>query len=348
MRLLRCLLITLVLLIQSESLSVNAKPKEDSDKQLKNARNRPSRYIKNSVRKADPPAIGRALESSGNIKRADLLTVDNVNEYTGKYICFSMALITTNHNCPPVKYEINFVPTSSRCLPKTQLRVLEPEGFMISSDKPRFQWTGVEEATEYRVQIKVPIDRKINYTAVDNIAEFPKDELPIRTDTINLFTVVAYSETGPIAYGKKAFKVIDQKTNTRIKTLVPILESLGMNREELVKDLDSIYIGKGLRQESIALLNSLISANNRDPELSLLLGDRYYASNSPVKALTQYTRAYALAKSKNSPIFLSITRDRITLLKESKRSDRFRKNSANKEGQALTAKKPSEPFKASC
>ena len=310
----------------------------------------PEESVQNSIRSPEKPIIGRALENHGEIKKADPLREADIADYQGKYICFSKADIVNTPDCPPVENIVRFFPHRFNCFYEPRMFVLDPYWIYTKETRPSFRWTAINEAEKYTIYLKGVVDEFDFYLETNkNYFEFPEDMPSFKYKNLYRITIFAKNgEEDTISSQNHLFNITDEGFVNRIDGLKQTLESLGMPREELIKDLDTIYMRKSLIMETVPLLESLVAAGNRDPEASMLLGDRYFHARFPLKALRQYKKARILAKNEQKPEFIALTEERLALVVYSETLLHLIEGGKTFEGHKITAKDLSEPLRAGC
>lgn len=305
--------------------------------------------ILNSVRDASKQAVGRALEDDGAITRGSLLLKSDLSNYQGKYVCFAEAKVIQGGTCKAVNNRIDLSLRRLRCgAPDAKMRVTDPYGFRIRSNRPRIRWTGIEQATQYTVVINIVAEREHWLETSDSYINLPDDIPSLPEEELIKVSVIAWNENEIITSGEKLFQVAGQDQLESNASILKTLESLGLPRSELVKDLDAIFINQSLLEETLPRLEAFSSSGFRDLETHILLGDRYIQASKYDKALEQYKRTAAIAQSDQNLTFVSWANNRIEALKHSRRLDGLTARSKTRSGKTFTALNGEKALSKSC
>ncbi|MBD2498201.1 hypothetical protein [Nostoc sp. FACHB-280] len=181
------------------------------------------------------------------------------------------------------------------------------------NNRPLISWIAVPGATSYIVQVKshyVNWVKQVNGTSLS----YPPEQEKLHYGSAFKIVVIANKGDSPISADTLVVHLLPEREVTQINQTVQQVASLGLPPDEVLLDLDTIYMSQGLLNKAIETLQGQIEKGSQDPALYRILGDRYVDAWLPQEAVNAYKKALELATVQGKKDEQVIAQARLRLL----------------------------------
>ncbi len=272
---------------------------------------------------------GSLLCSGDRIVLANKGTAEVLCYLNRKLLQLTNGIISEPRKCAPEATEIKPCTREDRSncpIPKGSISdsnstptLIKPYSAVLLNDRPLLSWHAVTTATSYIVQIS---GEGVNWssTANNSVLPYPKEQAAMRFGNAYKIIVIANCKNYPIGASKSVVNILSADDVKQVMARVEQIIILGKSRnEDISQDLDAIYMSKGLLNETIETLTSIIKSGHKSPTIYRLLGDRYLQAGFVDNARIEYNKAIEMASNSNNFSEFARAQDGINrLLKKNK------------------------------
>lgn len=176
--------------------------------------------------------------------------------------------------------------------------LLTPYGNTLLSSRPNFSWASVPNATHYTVQVYSRSGGWVKQNLKATALGYPVDQPPLGPGETYQVRVYAYQGTQLLASSTKRLNILSVEEAQELAQLEQKIKSLGLPQDEATYlDFNSVYGGRGLLNEAIAVLEARVQAGSQNPGVYRALAERYLQAGLPRQAQQEYEVAIALAEA---------------------------------------------------
>jgi predicted Zn-dependent protease len=143
---------------------------------------------------------------------------------------------------------------------------------------------------------------------------YPSDKEGLHYGSASKIIIIANKDASAISEYTLVAHLLPERKVTRINQALQVVNSLNLPPDEVFIDLDAIYMSEELLNETIEILKAQVAAENQNPTLYIILGDRYVQAWLPEQALKAYTKAIGLAAVQGKSDEEAIAKERLKLL----------------------------------
>ncbi|MCC5640157.1 tetratricopeptide repeat protein [Nostoc sp. CHAB 5844] len=195
--------------------------------------------------------------------------------------------------------------------------VLSPYGNVLLDRRPIFSWYPVPGATSYKVYLTA---YNLDWQAATSNTRlpYPQGQQELQYGIAYKFSVLVLQGEEVVGSASSVIYVPPENQVQDILEKVKKVNALALPADEAAYlDLDTVYMSKGLLNETIENMNARIANGSQNPTLYRVLGDRYLQAWLPQEAKRAYTKAIELAQSSGNISEMVIAQDRLAKLIES-------------------------------
>lgn len=193
--------------------------------------------------------------------------------------------------------------------------VISPYGSSVLNPRPEISWYAVAGADSYTVQVEgngVKWEKEVKNTTLT----YPKSREQLLYGNAYKITVIANIGISPISADTSVINLLSETDVNQILEKVEQVNSLNLPPDEAAfLDLDAVYMGRRLLNETINTLKKRVAAGSSNPTLYRTLGDRYLEARLPEEARRKYTIAAQLAQNSGNSNELEKAQQRLKLVK---------------------------------
>lgn len=168
-----------------------------------------------------------------------------------------------------------------------------PYGTSLIEPRPDFTWQSVPGAATYIVKAKGPGVDWARPTSSTRLS-YPPQEKAFQPG--NVYTVAVIAKGGPPSSDTKTFSMLSGTDIQKVKAAQEQIQGWSLEPDKTATVLDSLYLGKGLLDQSIQVLQQRIQSGTQSAQLYQRLGNRYLEAGLLDQAGPLYSRARALAQ----------------------------------------------------
>lgn len=230
-----------------------------------------------------------------------------------RFVCYSAAKIfnvigaqgATLPGCtPPVTRPAPCVSDQqTNCIrkgPGEDLRgpvVILPYGRVLMETRPTLAWRSVPGATSYIARVNGPGVSWAQSTSSTRLT-YPAGAEALQSSNVYTVTVIAQGEGNPSRIKTKALSVLPESSMQQVRSVEEQIRSWNLEPDAAAKILDGLYLGRGLLDQSIQILQERIQAGSLDPQLYQNLGDRYLEAGLLEEAGPLYSQARKMGQQR--------------------------------------------------
>jgi len=154
--------------------------------------------------------------------------------------------------------------------------------------RPTLAWRSVSGTTRYIARVNGPGVSWAQSTSSTRLA-YPAEAKSLQNG--NVYTVTVIAQGNPAQIETKALSVLPQATVEQVRSAEDQIQSWNLEPDTAARLLDGLYIGRGLLDESIQILQQRVDAGSLDPQIYQKLGDRYLEAGLLDEAGALYSQA---------------------------------------------------------
>ncbi len=182
-------------------------------------------------------------------------------------------------------------------------QMITPYGKVLMETRPRLSWMPTPGAREYIVKVKGPGEPRVNFgksVRGNTTLSYPADAPPLSSGNVYTLTVVA-NQGGSSISSRKTITLLSQAAVQQIKMAQELVQRWKLPPDEAASTLDAVYMGQGLLDKAIEVLQARVSGGSQDPQIYQQLGNHYLEANLQQQAQVQYERAKQLGHNASDP-----------------------------------------------
>lgn len=182
-------------------------------------------------------------------------------------------------------------------------KVITPYGKILDETRPLLSWMPTPGATEYIVKIigsgvpKVIFGKSVRGAT---ILPYPGDAPPLAFGNVYIITVIANPDRTPIS-SRKTVALISQAAAQQVKSAQEQIQRWNLSADEMASTLDAMYMGQGLLNKAIEVLQARVNVGSQDPQIYQQLANHYLEVNLPQQAQAHYEQAKQLGQATSDP-----------------------------------------------
>lgn len=168
-----------------------------------------------------------------------------------------------------------------------------PYGTSLIDPRPTFTWQSVPSSATYIVKVK---GSGVDWARPTSSIKFayPEEEKALQPG--NVYTVAVIAKGGPPSSDTKTFSMLSDADIQKVKAAEEQIKGWNLEPDKTATVLDGLYIGKGLLDQSIQVLQQRIQSGTQSAQLYQRLGDRYLEAGLLDQAGPLYSQARVLAQ----------------------------------------------------
>lgn len=178
----------------------------------------------------------------------------------------------------------------------TRKDLVYPLGSVHRNLRPALQWQPLQQATLYRVEIPGLWVRDSQTPTL----VYPKNEIALKPGNTYQIRITAFAGELRLSTQTYSYIVLPQDTLAEINSTLQQLKDASDAETLALQDLQALYLGYGLWDDAIKVLNTRISEGSQNPALYRTLGDRLLELNLSAQAGEAYNRAVTLANGERN------------------------------------------------
>lgn len=220
---------------------------------------------------------------------------------SAKMLCYSTLELVSLINgkwakpCQPVESKRQAGDT--RGTEVNAFRVLQPYGSVTVHPRPTISWEPLPGVSSYRLKVTEAGSSFFWYRDIQGTkAAYPADAPPLEAGLV--YTIIVEpldTNTVDSVQATKTLLPLSQAQRQKINNALATIQSLNENADERALDFERIYRGQKLYQDSIDVLENRVAKGSQNPEVFLVLGNRYQDEERLDSALEKYNRALEIS-----------------------------------------------------
>lgn len=179
-----------------------------------------------------------------------------------------------------------------RNLPGVQMATLRPYGLVHRQQRPKLSWQPVPLATHYRVLVRGSWER---VTSKPELA-FPANEPSLQPGQSYEILLSAFAGERLLATQSLNYHVLPQQELNQVAGILKQLENVDTPEDLALHDFQALFIGFGLWDDALAVLNQQVKQGSLNPSLYRTMGDRYLELGLISQAQKSYAKAIQLSE----------------------------------------------------
>jgi hypothetical protein len=183
------------------------------------------------------------------------------------------------------------------------IALIEPYSDLVLSGDPKFTWTEVFGADQYLVTLE---SESASWNATTNRTSllYPNNQ-PLKPGERYQVIITALRGSNVIAVTHSSINRLSESEIRSLQEDLQLIKGLNLPDTDLLQDIDSVYMSRGLLTESIQHLQRFISAKPTSSATGiLLLSLRFAIAGQINEAEAQYELAYQIAQNANDPALI--------------------------------------------
>ena len=182
--------------------------------------------------------------------------------------------------------------------------LIKPYTGVLLNRRPNFEWVKVPEATSYFLEISgknVAWSRQTTMTAL----AYPKEQPALMPGEVYKIVTTALDESKLLSAESMVVTTLSTAEANQIQEQIDAVIKHGFSADEAAYlDLDAIYRSRNLYTETINSLNARVKSGSQDPNLYLILANRYCQVGLPQLSRQLYDRGMILARQQDNPFVI--------------------------------------------
>jgi len=162
-------------------------------------------------------------------------------------------------------------------------------------NRPTLAWRSVPSTNSYIARVKGPGVSWAQSTSSTRLT-YPAEAKSLQRG--NVYTVTVIAQGNPAQIETKALSVLPQATVEQVRRAEEEIQSWNLEPDAAARLLDGLYIGRGLLDESIQILQQRVDAGSLDPQIYQNLGDRYLEAGLLDEAGPLYSQAQQMGQQR--------------------------------------------------
>jgi len=204
-------------------------------------------------------------------------------------------------------------------------KVITPYGKILMETRPHLSWMPTPGATEYIVKIIGPGVPKVIFGKSVRGATtlpYPGDAPPLAFGNVYTITVVAQGAT--TVSTRKTVTLLSQSVAQQVMMAQEQVERWNLSADEMASTLDAMYMGQGLLDKAIEVLQARVNAGTQTSQIYQQLGNHYLETNLQEQAEAQYGLAKQLGRNASDPAAIAQAEAGLQKIAQLKASRRLR------------------------
>lgn len=182
--------------------------------------------------------------------------------------------------------------------------IIKPYTGILMNKRPDFEWVKVPGATSYFLEVSgnnLAWSRQTSATAL----AYPTDQPALVPGEVYRIVTTALAGSRLLSAESMAVTTLSTAEANQVQEQVNNVTQRGFSADEAAYlDLDAIYRSHNLYTETISNLKARVSSGSQDPNLYLVLANRYCQVGLPQLSRQLYDRGMMLAQKQDNPFVI--------------------------------------------